>query len=171
MTADNTTGKIIRAADLLAIALDVTIAFFFAAILLITILQVILRYGFNASVLGGVEAMEGLFIYTTAIGAASAIRRRQHININFIVRLLPTVFQKVADICVHFLVGFINAAMIYYSMAWISKVGNNESPVMRIPEWIFQISIPLGCSLVIVYCAVNVLLTMSGQWPGEERTC
>ena len=78
-----------KAAYVLAVILDGVIATFFAAILLITIMQVLLRYGFNASVLGGNEAMEGLFIYTTAIGAAVAVRRREHIRINFMVKLLP----------------------------------------------------------------------------------
>lgn len=161
-----------RAADRLTVALDVIIASFFALIVLITILQVVLRYVFNASVLGGSEAMEAFFIYTTAIGAAAAVRRRQHININCVVELLPSMPRRVADGLVHLLIAFLNGVMIYYSMRWIGTVGTNESPVLRLPEWIFQLSIPLGCSLVIVYCLVNIVLTMWGkeQLEGDE-TC
>ena len=151
--------------------LDGVIASFFAAILLTTILQVILRYGFNAAVLGGGEAMEGLFIYTTAIGAAVAVRRRKHININFLVKLLPEKIEIVIDVVAHLLVAFLNGAMIYYSIAWIETVGTNESPVMRIPEWTVQISIPLGCGLVIFYCLVNILLAITGASPGQEQGC
>lgn len=148
---------------LLTIILDAVIASFFAAILLITILQVVLRYGFNESVLGGNEAMEGLFIYTTAIGAAAAVRRRQHINIDFIVKLIPFPVQKIADVLVHLLITFLNIVMIYYSINWISKVGGNESPVMRIPEWTTQISIPIGCGFVICYCLFNIIMTICGE--------
>jgi TRAP-type C4-dicarboxylate transport system permease small subunit len=158
-----------KTADLLTLILDGVIAFFFAVILLITIFQVVLRYGFNASVLGGSEAMEGLFIYTTAIGAAAAIRRRQHININFMVKLLPVMLQRAADVLVHLLVAFLNAVMIYYSVAWIGKVGSNESPVMRFPEWTMQISIPVGCGLVIFYCLVNMALAIRTEWPVPEN--
>jgi TRAP-type C4-dicarboxylate transport system permease small subunit len=157
-----------KTADVLAIALDGVIASFFAAIILVTILQVVLRYGFNASVLGGGEAMEGLFIYTTAIGAAAAVRRREHIHINVLVRSLPLGLQRGADVLVHLAVALLNVVMIYYSVGWIGKVGDNESPVMRIPEWIFQISIPVGCALVIFYCFVNVVLTVRGEWPAPE---
>ena len=66
---------------------------------------------------------------------------------------------------------FLNGIMIYYSVTWISKVGGNESPVMRIPEWIFQISIPLGCGLVILYCLANTMLTLAGEWPEKEPSC
>ena len=158
-----------KTADLLTVILDGVIASFFAAILLITIFQVVLRYGFNASVLGGSEAMEGLFIYTTAIGAAAAIRRRQHININFMVTLLPVLLQRIVDVLVHLLVAFLNGVMIYYSVGWISKVGGNESPVMRVPEWTMQISIPVGCGLVIFYCLVNIVLTTRAEWPVPEN--
>lgn len=161
-----------RAAHLLTLLLDGVIASFFTFIILITIVQVILRYVFNASILGGNEAMEALFIYTTAVGAAVAVRRRQHININYFVQLLPALFQRLVDIAVHLLVAFLNGVMIYYSISWISKVGTNESPVMRVPEWIFQLSIPIGCSLVIVYCLVIIALDIFDKQPVQgDETC
>ncbi len=161
-----------RTIALLTVVLDAVIASFFALIVLTTILQVVLRYGFNASVLGGNEAMEALFIYTTAIGAAAAVHRRQHIHINCVTKLMPVFIQRIGDVLVHLLIAFLNGAMIYYSMLWIGKVGGNESPVMRIPEWTMQISVPMGCSLVIVYCAVNITSTILGEWPvPEDNVC
>ena len=62
--------------------------------------------------------------------------------------------------------------MIYCSINWISKVGTNESPVMRIPEWIFQLSIPIGCGLVIVYCIIIVALDIWDEQPVQgDGTC
>jgi TRAP-type C4-dicarboxylate transport system permease small subunit len=156
----------------LALALDGVITFFFGIIVLLTIFQVFLRYGLNSSLLGANEMMEGLFIYTTAIGAAAAIRRRQHISINCLVILLPLVLRRAADVLVHLMVIFLNGVMIYYSVGWIRVVGNNESPVMRVPEWTMQISIPIGCGLVIFYCAVNIVRTVIGKWPeAGDLTC
>jgi TRAP-type C4-dicarboxylate transport system permease small subunit len=152
-----------RVAISLTLILDAVIASLFAVILLITIMQVILRYVFNESIIGGNELMEGLFIYTTAIGSAAAIKRRQHINISYIVQQLPKFLQRLDDILVHALIAFLNGVMIFYSIRWISKVGSNESPVMRVPEWIFQISIPIGCGLVIVYCLIMIVLIISEE--------
>jgi TRAP-type transport system small permease protein len=159
-----------RLADRLTCILDVVIAALFSAILLITILQVFLRYLFNDSIIGGNELMEGLFIYSTAVGAAVAVRRRQHININYFIEQLPKFLQRLDDILVHALIAFLNGVMIFYSVRWISKVGSNESPVMRVPEWIFQISIPIGCSLVIAYCLVMIVLACADESPvrGDE---
>jgi TRAP-type C4-dicarboxylate transport system permease small subunit len=161
---------LIRVASLLILILDCVIASIFTVILLITILQVILRYVFNESIIGGNELMEGLFIYTTAIGAAVAVRRRRHINISYIIQQLPKFLQRLDDILVHALIAFLNGVMIFYSLRWIGKVGSNESPVMRVPEWIFQISIPIGCSLVIAYCLVMIVLVICDELtaPGDE---
>jgi TRAP-type C4-dicarboxylate transport system permease small subunit len=152
----------------LTLLIDVVITGFFAIILLLTILQVILRYGFNQALLGGNESMEGLFIYTTALGAATAIRRRQHISITYMVDKLPQGANKLADILAHLLVALINGVMIYYSLGWISKVGGHASPVMRVPEWLFQVSVPIGCSLVILYCLFNVALNLWNDQTAES---
>lgn len=154
-------------------AIDVVVTFFFTVILLLTILQVCLRYGFNAALLGGNETMESLFIYTTALGAAIAVRRRQHINISYLVEKLPPVLNKIVEGLGLLLVAFLNGVMIYYSVPWIWKVGGNESPVMRIPEWTIQISIPIGSGLVILYCFLGVLLLFvnNQQFGVEDRSC
>jgi len=157
-----------RMEHILALILDGVITFLFGVILMLTIIQVFLRYGLNSSLLGASETMEVLFIYTTALGAAAALRRRQHININYVETHLPIPVRKVVDVLAHLLVAFLNGVMIYYSVSWIGMVGSNESPVMRIPEWTFQVSIPIGCALVVFYCLVNIALTLTGQWPGTE---
>ncbi len=162
--------KLKRSAQILSSLLDTIISCFFAIILLITILQVVLRYVFNESILGGNELMEGLFIYTTAIGAAVAVGRRQHINISYFIEQLPTFMRRIDDVLVHLLIAFLNGVMIFYSIRWISKVGSNESPVMRVPEWIFQISVPIGCCLVIVYCLVMIILAIWDENPAPGDT-
>ena len=70
---------------ILIVILDGVITFFFSVIFMLTVLLVVLRYVFNTSIIGGNEAMEYLFIYTTAIGAAAALGRRDHIKITYFV--------------------------------------------------------------------------------------
>lgn len=153
--------------------LDAVVAVFFAAILAITLLQVTLRYGFNWGILGGNELMEFLFIYTTALGAAVAVRRKQHININCFIEALPKALYRFVDAFGWLSVAFLNGVLIWTSISWIRQVGGNESPVMRIPEWTVQISIPIGCGLVILYCLSNVAACFRQGHHKEdsEKTC
>jgi TRAP-type C4-dicarboxylate transport system permease small subunit len=145
--------------------LEWVITFFFFIILSLTITLVIMRYGFNASIIGGNEAMNYLFIYTTALGAAVAIGNGEHIKITFLVDKLKARSRKIVNIVNYLFVGFINGVMIWYSLPWIRGTGYFESPVLRIPNWIVQISVPVGCSLVILYCLNHIILEIFSGKP------
>ena len=150
--------------------LETLVTLMFFSILMLTILLVIMRYGFNSSIIGGNEAMNYLFIYTTALGAAVSVGQGTHIKISFVVDHLPDRARRVVDMIGYGLIAFINAVMIYYSMPWIRSAGNFESPVLRIPNWIVQVSVPIGCSLVILYCLNHLVLTWFGETPEAEAT-
>lgn len=132
--------------------LERVVTLFFFVILVVTILLVILRYVFNASIIGGNELIEYLFIYTTAIGAVVAIGKREHIRINFFVDKLKQPWKASAETLSRILIAFINVVIFSLSFTWIRKVGYSESPVMRIPMWTVQVSVPIGCALAVLYC-------------------
>ena len=138
--------------------LETIITLFFFFILCTTITLVIMRYGFNAAIIGGNEAMNYLFIYTTALGAAVSIGHAEHIKITFLVDRLKPRSRKIVNIVNYLFIGFINGVMVWYSLPWIRSTGYFESPVLRIPNWIVQISVPVGCSLVILYCLNHIIL-------------
>ena len=144
----------------------VTVFFFF--ILLLTIVLVVLRYGFNTSIIGGNEAMNYLFIYTTALGAAVSVGKDGHIKISFLLDQLKGRLRRVINIINYLLISLINAVMIWYSLPWIRSAGNFESPVLRIPNWMVQISVPIGCLLVILYCLNHVILEML-RWQEDPQ--
>ena len=149
--------------------LEVIITFFFFIILSITITLVIMRYGFNAAIIGGNEAMNYGFIYTTALGAAVSIGNAEHIKITFLVDKLKARSRKLVNIINYLLIAFINGVMVWYSLPWIRSTGDFESPVLRIPNWMVQISIPVGCSLVILYCLNHILLEIFYNKPSPAR--
>lgn len=143
--------------------LETVVTLMFAGILSLTLILVVLRYAFNSSIVWGNEAMEYLFIYTTALGVAVSVGRGTHIRIAFFVDQLPHGLRRWVNTANYLLIAFINAVMITYSLPWIRSAGHFESPVMRIPNWTVQASIPLGCGLVILYCLNHALL----EWAGE----
>jgi TRAP-type C4-dicarboxylate transport system permease small subunit len=143
--------------------LETIVTLMFFCILSLTIVLVVMRYGFNSSIIGGNEAMNYLFIYTTALGAAVSVGQGTHIKISFVVDHLPATVRRVVDMLGYGLIAFINALMIYFSIPWIQSAGYFESPVLRIPNWIVQVSVPLGCGLVILYCLNHLVLTWAGE--------
>ena len=158
-----------RAVKIATDTLEWLVTLFFFVILTLTIVLVILRYGFNEAIIGGNELVEYLFIYTTAVGAAAALGRRQHIKITWFIDKLSPVFRKVVDALGFLLIALINAVMIYYSIPWIRTVGGFESPVLRLPNRLIQIIIPIGCGLVIFYCLYHILVVIVGGNTGLEK--
>ena len=134
----------------------VTVLFFL--ILSLTIVLVIMRYGFNSTIVGGSEAMNYLFIYTTALGVSVSIGKDSHIKISYFVDKISGKVRKIVNILNLILIGFINAVMAWHSIPWIVSAGYFESPVLRIPNWMVYVSVPLGCSLVVLYCINRMMM-------------
>jgi TRAP-type C4-dicarboxylate transport system permease small subunit len=155
---DHRVDKFYRIEQFVTRLLEVIVTFLFFVILSITIALVVMRYGFNAAIIGGNEAINYLFIYTTALGAAVSIGKVEHIKISFLIDKLKQRHRRYINILNYLLIGFINAVMIHYSLPWIKSAGYFESPVLRIPNWTVQISVPIGCGLVILYCLNHIIL-------------
>ena len=82
---------------------EIILMFFFLIIIFFTILLVILRYVFNTGISSGYELISYLFIYTTALGAAVSIVKREHIKITYFIDKLPSFLRIIVDILGHFL--------------------------------------------------------------------
>ena len=78
--------------------LERLLALLLLAIFGTVVLLVILRYVFNTTVVGGNEGALIAFVYTTAIGGALAVARREHIEIRYFVDLMPEGVQRVLGI-------------------------------------------------------------------------
>jgi TRAP-type C4-dicarboxylate transport system permease small subunit len=161
-------NRLIQIENRVNLILEVIVTLLFFFVLSLTIILVIMRYGFNSAIIGGNEAMNYLFIYTTALGAAVSVGKKDHIRISYIVDKLRGRKRRFIEILNHLLIGFINAVLIWYSVPWIQSAGSFESPVLRIPNWMVQVSVPIGCTLVILYCLNHVLIDVL-DWYNERQ--
>ena len=148
--------------DRLTTILESLVTLFFLFILCLTVLLVVLRYGFNSSIIWGSEAMNYLFIYTTALGAAVSVSAGTHIKISCVKDLTRGRWRKIVDFVGCLLVGTINVVMGWFSLPWIISAGSFESPVMRMPMWVVQITVPLGCALASLICLMHMIRIATG---------
>lgn len=155
--------KIGKAADGLAYVLEAAVTFLFFVILIMVILLVLLRYFFNTSIVGGHELNGMLFIYTTSVGAAAVVGRRNHITIDFLVSKFKGPLWIASDILVQILVAGINTVLFFLSLGWIGKVGSFLSPVLRIPNKFIQMAIPIGTGLAVLFCMLNIIRNLTGE--------
>ena len=149
--------------SILTKTLEGVVAICFLAIVTIVITLVVLRYAFNSSITGGNEVITILFVYTTVLGAAVAVGRREHISITFAVECLPPHGRKWADAMGLVLIALLNGVMLVYSLGWIRITGDYLMPTTGLPRIVAQFSIPLGCGLAIVYCLLRLVLAFIGE--------
>jgi TRAP-type C4-dicarboxylate transport system permease small subunit len=128
-----------------------------AGMFLLTVLQVMLRYVFNSTLLGGYEIIVYLFIYSTSLGAALLIGRSEHIRITVFIDFLPAAARRIANILVALSTLALHVLLFRLSFRWISSAGGFLSPILRIPQFLVQIAIPLGCGIAIFYLIIEIL--------------
>jgi TRAP-type C4-dicarboxylate transport system permease small subunit len=137
--------------------LEVVVTLFFFGMVVLTILLVVLRYVFTTTIVGGNEATQFLFIYTTALGAAISLGKQQHIRIYTFVEKLPARGRQIVNIINSMLIIALHVYLFILSLRWISQVGYFESPVLTIPQGIVQICIPLSCIFVVLFSIRHIL--------------
>ncbi|MBZ5486552.1 TRAP transporter small permease [Halomonas aquamarina] len=162
--ASDTPGmRIVRRA---AALLENLIAALVAAIFLLCFTLVVLRYLFGIGFAGAEELMRFLFVYSTALGASVAILRGEHIRIGVFVERLPPACLKAVDSLRHLLVVLFNAYLAWLSLGWIGQVGRFRSAVLDVPNWVVQISVPVGAVLVILF---SLAVLVGGERPATRR--
>lgn len=140
-----------RLAEKLARLLEDLLGYMFLVITVGTIVLVILRYFFGTTIVGGQEFIAFCFIYTSAIGAAVLLAKEEHIAIAVFLDLLSPQARRWLRRTNHLLVALLNGVLVVLSVPWIRSVGQFPSPVLRIPQGLVLLSLPLGCSLVVFY--------------------
>ena len=129
-----------------------------------------LRYLWNTSVTGANELIVILFVYTTALGAALGIAKGEHLAIVFLIDKLPPRGRRGVDGIRVALVGLINAIALVYSVRWIAVTGHYLMPSTGLPRWVAQLSIPLGCSLGLLFAGMHLVRLLRRETPGGGKT-
>ena len=121
-----------------------------------TVLLVTLRYVFNTTIVGGNEGALIAFVYTTAIGGALAVAKREHIAIHYFVDLMPPTMQRLLTILQLVLVALLNVVIVWYSITWIARTGGFLMPALQLPQIVAQLGVSIGCGLAFVYCLLGI---------------
>lgn len=146
--------------------LENLIAALLAVVFLLCLVLVILRYVFSLGFAGAEELMRFLFVYSTAMGASVAILRGEHIRIGVLVDVLPTAVARGVNGLRHLLVVLFNGYLAWLSLDWISQVGRFRSAVLDVPNWVVQISVPIGAVLVMLF---SLAVLLGGERPSAQR--
>ncbi len=151
---------LVKCEKLLNRLLKYILSLLFICIVILVIALVFLRYGFNATIVGGNELVVILFIYTSAIGAAVIVGKREHIAITYFIDKLPPQLNRIIYVFNLIMIAFLNGVMIKYSIPWIDKTGGYLTAVLGIPQIYLKIVVPISCAIAILYCLFQISLLL-----------
>lgn len=152
-----------RVERLLVRTLETVFALCFLIMFALVVTQVALRYGFNESIGGANELATILFGYTSALGIAVGIAKREHMAIAWFTERLPLSARKAVDVIGLILLAAVNVVIFWYSLKWIAVTGSRMISVLQVPRWTAQISIPIGTGASAVFCFIKLFLGLKGD--------
>jgi TRAP-type C4-dicarboxylate transport system permease small subunit len=151
-------------------ALELLMAIGLLVIGAIVVVQVILSSGFNSSITGANEVITILFVYLTAIGAAVAVGKHEHIAITVAVERMSKRRQRITEVGGLVAVAILNAIVVAYSVHWIHVTGYYLMPTTQLPRIIAQLSVPIGSTLAVIFCIARIWSPTDKDRTGSGET-
>lgn len=122
----------------------------------VTILQVIMRYVFNASFVWAEELCRYLMIWGIMIGATIALNSSKHLRVDYFVGLLPKIPHKVILIISHTIVLALSVFLVIEGFSYMLSLSAAMTPGLNIPKAVVALSIPFCCVMWVVCCVNNI---------------
>ncbi|MHB2168705.1 TRAP transporter small permease [Alsobacter sp. R-9] len=95
--------------------LKATAALLLAAIILLVFVNVVLRYAFNSGITVSEELARWFFVWMTFIGAVVALREREHLGMDTLVRRMGRTGRKVCLVVSHALMLYATGLLLWGS--------------------------------------------------------
>jgi len=119
--------------------------------------QVVLRYGFQSSNIWAEEFAVYSFIWVTLLGSACAVKRFQHFEIDFLMKIIPESVKKYITYMNYALMIVFLMVLIRYGILITMKTGNQVSAGLHIPMSMMYASVPIGSALMLLFTVQIVL--------------
>ena len=144
-------------------AIELVFSICLLIMLILILIQVLLRYGFNESIGGANEFATILFGYTSALGITVAIARREHMAISWFTERLPSRPRKIVDAAGLILLFVLNIVILCYSFKWMAYTGSRMIPMLQVPRWTAQMAIPICAGASALFCFIKLYLGVTGE--------
>ncbi len=139
-----------------------------AMMLGLAILKIVLRYGFQTSLLWSDIMLQHLTLWLCLVGAALATSERRHISIDVLSRILPEKITRWNNLIVDCLALIVVGILAYYGFDFLIDEQLSEATLIgSIPLWWAKSIIPVGFVLIGIHLVLQIgmRLTNSGQAP------
>ena len=124
-------------------------AILLAALLVIVLTAVVLRYGFNTGLLGSEELATWLYVALIAFGAPLAINSALAMRLDLVTSRLPPAGQRVTAVFADVFT-LMSGLILSFGSARIATLLGGISPTLGLPEWIRFGFLGLGGFFIVI---------------------
>ena len=119
--------------------------------------NVVLRYGFNSSILVSEELSRWLFVWMTFLGAVVAVRKRLHLGTEMLVARLPALGRKICLVLTHLI-------MIY--LCWLMLDGAWQQTLINLGSTsaVMQVSMAWFFSAGVLFAVLCIVILLESLW-------
>jgi C4-dicarboxylate transporter DctQ subunit len=118
-------------------------------ILIVMGAQIVLRYVFNDSLIWSEEVSRYLLITLVFLGAAAAVREREHIAIDLIDWLVPPQILSAVKRLADALLAAYLLIVVYHAFTVVKLFSSQPSSALQVPMAIPYAAIPIGFALTL----------------------
>jgi TRAP-type C4-dicarboxylate transport system permease small subunit len=118
--------------------------------------QVIARYVFSSPFSWTEEVAVYTLVWATFLGAAIAIRRNDHLGVDFFVGFFPEKFQKILEGLLSLVIIVILCVIVAKGIDLVEMVQNQRSAALRLSMAYFYSAVPIGAAIMLLEYVWNL---------------
>lgn len=112
--------------------------------------QVLSRYILKHSITWMEEAATILFVWMIYLGVSSAVTKRKHLRIDFLLDMMPFKVKRGMLIASNIIFALFNIYISYIMYKVITLLGNSHTTMLNIPQKLVYSIIPFGLLLSVI---------------------
>jgi len=126
-------------------------------------LQVLIRFVFKYPLPWTEEIARIAFVYCIFVGATIAVRENSHLQVDFLLVILPKRVARAAVFLGMLLVGVFLISVTWQGVVLVLATGVQMSPVMQVPFKYLYLILPVSGALMLLYLVANMLALIRGK--------
>jgi TRAP-type C4-dicarboxylate transport system permease small subunit len=120
-------------------------------------LQVLVRFVFKYPLPWTEEVSRLTFVYSIFVGATIAVREKSHINVDFVLVILPAGAARAVKLVGTALVAVFLGFVIWQGLVFVRATGIQMTPVLQIPFRDLYVVIPVSGALMLLYLVLGAV--------------
>lgn len=144
---------------------EILIGSLLAVMVIITCLQVVLRYVFDSGIVWGLEATSYAFLWMVLLGLSYGVRTNSHIAVDLLLMKLPGKSRRLVLLLSVALGLIYTLTMLYGTYIYVESLYQLgiDAQNIPLPKWLLSSGLPIGFLLLFLRFLQVAKLVYTGQ--------